>query len=709
MLKKHKRKSLSKFKEEKFNRLQIAALEAAANSIVITDAEGHINWANSAFTALTGYSLTEVFGKNLRFLKSEVHPTEFYKELWDTIMANKVWHGEMINRKKNGTLYTEEMTITPVYFEPEQNLYFIAVKQDVTQRRKDMEEMRMAAKIFENTLEGVLITDDKGDIIFTNRSFQEITGYSTEEVLGKNPKILSSGKHNQEFYRQMWKFLLEKGEWQGEIWNRRRTGEIYPEWLTISVIKDDCGKTVQYAAILSDLTLRKKNEERIKHLAYYDALTDLPNRYLFLDRLTIALAHAARHDNTLAVLFLDLDRFKDVNDTLGHAAGDQLLQEVGRRITTCIREEDTVARMGGDEFTVLLPDIRIEEAKDVARRILGVFRMPFILEGLELFLTPSIGIAVASDKLIDAQTILRYADLAMYKAKENGKNRYWLYQSDMDIQAQDRLTLEQRLRKGLDRNEFVLYYQPQVDVTSGKLLGMEALIRWQNPETGLVPPRKFIPIAEETGLIIPIGEWVLRTAIAQNVAWQEKGLPPLRIAVNLSVRQLQQEDLVERISEILEEEGMKGVWLELEITESMAMQDIELTSRVLGQLKKLGIHIAIDDFGVGYSSLNYLKRFPIDTLKVDQSFIQDSLSNSENGAIVSTILELARELNYSAIVEGVETEAQLEFLKVKACEGIQGYLISRPLPARDMTIFLNFVHENQDTILVPSESKKTTT
>lgn len=694
-------------KKEKFSRLQIAALEAAANSIVITDDEGHIIWANSAFTTLTGYSLPEAFGKNPRFLKSGEHPTEFYKELWDTIMANKVWHGEMVNKKKDGTFYTEEMTITPVYFEQEQNLYFIAVKQDVTQRRKDMEEMRMATKIFENTLEGVLVTDAKGDIVFINQSFQEITGYSTEEVLGKNPKILSSGKHDQGFYRQMWKSLLEKGKWQGEIWNRRKTGEIYPEWLTLSAIKDNSGKTVQYAAILSDLTARKQNEERIKHLAYHDALTDLPNRYLFLDRLTLALAHAARHENILAVLFLDLDRFKDVNDTLGHAAGDQLLQEVGRRIKTCIREEDTVARMGGDEFTVLLPDIQIEDAKHVARRILGVFALPFTIEGQDLFMTPSIGIAIASDKMIDAQTILRHADLAMYKAKENGKNRYWIYQSDMSIQAQNRLTLEQRLRKALERNEFVLFYQPQVDVASGKLIGMEALLRWQHPEAGLIPPRKFIPIAEETGLILPIGEWVLRTAIAQNMAWQKKELPPLRIAVNLSVRQLQQENLVEKIGEFLQEEGMEGGWLELEITESVAMEDLELTSRVLTQLKELGIHIAIDDFGIGYSSLNYLKRFPIDTLKVDQSFIRDSLSNSGDGAIVSTILGLARDLNYWAIAEGVETEEQLEFLKVKACDGIQGYLISHPLPARDMTILLNLAHENQDRFPVSAEQKNT--
>lgn len=703
MIKKYRLKPLSKFKQGKFSQLQIAALEAAANSIVITDAQGRVIWANSAFTALTGYNLTEIFGKNPRFLKSNVHPPEFYQDLWLTIKADKVWHGEIVNRKKDGTLYTEEMTITPVYFEPEKKSYYIAVKQDVTQKHKDIEKLRMAAKIFENTLEGVLVTDSKGNIIFANQSFEEITGYKTEKVLGKNPKILSSGKHDQEFYRTMWNSLLEKGGWQGEILNRRRNGAIYPEWLTICAIKDDRGETVQYAAILSDLTTRKENEERIKHLAYHDALTDLPNRYLFLDRLKIALAHAARHENTLAVLYLDLDRFKDVNDTLGHTAGDQLLQEVGKRIASCIREEDTVARMGGDEFTVLLPNIHIEDAKDVAQRILNVIRMPILLEGHELYLSSSVGIAIASDKKVDAQTILRYADLAMYKAKENGKNRYWIYESNMDIQAQNRLTLEQSLRKALERNEFVLFYQPQVDVARGRLLGIEALIRWNHPDAGLIPPRKFIPIAEETGLIIPIGEWVLRTAIAQNVTWQKEGYLPLRIAVNLSARQFEEENLVEQIKKILQEEGMEGRWLELEITESVAMHNVEQTCRVLEQLKELGAHIAIDDFGIGYSSLNYLKRFPIDTLKVDQSFIRDSQNNSENEVIVSTILELARELNFSSIAEGVETEAQLEFLRKKECYGIQGYLISRPVPAQDMKILLNMAHQKKNSNPVTSE------
>lgn len=700
MVKRHRIKSPLIFKEGKFSRIQIAALEAAANSIVITDIDGIIVWANTAFTQITGYSLLEALGQNPRFLKSNVHPPEFYKELWDTILAKKVWHGDMVNRKKDGTLYNEEMTITPVYFEPEQTLYFIAVKQDVTQKRLDEEQMRLASKVFENTLEGVLVTDPKGNIVYTNQAFQDITGYSNEEVMGKNPKILSSGKHDQKFYQDMWQALIEKGEWQGEIWNRRKTGEIYPEWLTLSAIKDNCGKTVQYAAILSDLTSRKQNEERIKHLAYHDALTDLPNRYLFLDRLTLALAHSARHESTLAVLFLDLDRFKDVNDTLGHAAGDHLLQEVARRLQKCIRDEDTVARMGGDEFTLLLPEVNVERAKDVARRILKVFEKPFLLEDKELLITPSIGIATASDKSIDAQTILRYADLAMYKAKESGKNRYWIYQSDMSLIAQNRLTLEQRLRRALEREEFVLYYQPQVDVVSGKLLGMEALLRWKHPEAGIIPPMKFIPIAEETGLILPIGEWVLRTAIAQNVAWQKKGLSPLRIAVNLSGRQLLQEDLVEKVKSILEEEKMDGKWLELEITESVAMHDIELTARVLNEFKKMGVHIAIDDFGIGYSSLSYLKLFPIDTLKVDQSFIRDSLHNPENGTIVSTIIGLARDLNFLAIAEGVETEAQYEFLKEQSCAGIQGYLISRPLPAQEMTTLLNLVHENEDKVPV---------
>lgn len=812
---------MEKREPEKFHALQLAALKAAANSIVIADGDGRIQWANPAFTHLTGYSLEDAIGQNPRFLKSDLHPEAFYRDLWETILDHRVWHGEMVNRKKDGTLYTEEMTITPVNFELDQSQYFIAVKQDVTkrreaeenlrqaeerfralsdfaaewifwrdadgklvyispaceqmtgytleelyhnpsfmeemvlpedrvlwdehqrsvhensidyctlkplefrirtkeghvrwishicsplkddsgrflgirgsntditERRQNEEDMRLAGKVFENTSEGVLVTDEFGNIVFVNKAFERISGYAEEEVIGKNPRILKSGQHQRSYYLEMWQVLTESGEWQGEIWNRRKNGEIYPEWLTISAIKDNVGHVVQYAAVFSDLTSRKQHEERIKHLAYHDALTGLPNRYLFLDRLTLALARAHRTGAKIAVLFLDLDRFKDVNDTLGHAAGDMLLKEVGKRLEHCLREEDTVARMGGDEFTVLLPEINdVGDIEIVARKVLEMFTQPLTLEGEEIFITASLGIAVAPEDGQDAQTLLRHADMAMYKSKEQGKNRFGFFRTEMSVQAHERLTVEQRLRRALERDEFVLHYQPQVDVYSKQLIGIEALLRWQSPEAGLVPPMRFIPVAEETGLILPIGEWVLRTACRQNVAWQEAGFPPLRMAVNLSARQFHQENLVGRIEDILMETGLSPNWLELEITETVAMHNVALTSSVLRKLKGMGIHIAIDDFGTGYSSLNYLKRFPIDTLKVDQSFIRDSVTDPEDAAIVATILVLARNLNYLAIAEGVETPEQLEFLQERECDGFQGYLISEPLPAEGMTELL---------------------
>lgn len=818
-------------KSERFRLLQVASLEATANAIMITDANGNILWANPAFTILTGYSLEEVVGQNPRFLKSGVYSPAFYKELWEIILANRVWQGEILNKKKDGTLYTEDLTITPVYFEFDHSLYFIAVKQDVSKRQKAEEElqqaeerfrvlsefaaewifwrdmddqlvytspaceqltgytpeelyqnpsfieemilsedqglwrehswavhnvntdcsvkpiefrirskdgrvrwighicsplkdssgrylgvrgsntdvterhlaeekMRLAEKVFENTSEGVILLDAQGDFVFVNRAFQRISGYVEEEVLGKNYNILNSGRHDKVFFEEINQILVEKGVWQGEIWQRRKNGEIYPVWQAISTIKDNYGEIFQYVAVCNDLTTRLQDEERIKYLAYHDALTGLPNRYLLFERLTLALAHAHRNNSKVAVIFLDLDRFKDVNDTFGHVAGDLLLKEAGERLQSCLREDDTVARIGGDEFTVLLSEIKgIEDAGLVARKLSGVFENPYDLGGKEVIITLSMGIAVAPEDGTDVQTLLRHADIAMYRAKEQGGNRYWFFESALSREAHERVTLEQLLRRALDREEFVLHYQPQVDLGSGRIIGMEALLRWQNPEAGLISPQRFIPLAEETGLIVPIGEWVLRTACRQNVSWQKAGLSALRTAVNLSTRQFQQENLVDVVQAILTETGMDPRGLELEITETVAMQDAALTIRILRKLKEMGIRIAIDDFGTGYSSFNYLKRFSIDTLKVDQMFIRDSLKNSEDRAIVSTILGLARNLNYLAIAEGVESVEQVELLRELKCDVIQGYWICKPIPAGAMTEILAKVKQRNFVLL----------
>ena len=440
---------------------------------------------------------------------------------------------------------------------------------------------------------------------------------------------------------------------------------------------------ISVALGLSMENLRQK--ETILHLAYHDALTDLPNRTLFEDRLTVALAQARRRNQMLPVMFLDLDRFKQVNDMAGHATGDKLLRRVAERLTGLVREGDTVARVGGDEFTLLSPEVAgVEETVEIAERVLKVFQQPWALDGHEFHVTTSVGIAMYPNDGEDAESLLRNADTAMYRAKEQGRNNYQLYTPAMNARIAERLAVENSLRHGLVSGEFAVHYQPQVNIDTGQIVGAEALVRWQHPERGLVLPAEFIPVAEETGLIVPLGEWVLRTACAQNRAWQEAGLPPLRVAVNLSARQFQQRDLKSMVAQVLGETGLDPHCLQLEITEGVAMQDAEFTITMLRELRGMGIQIAIDDFGTGHSSLSYLRRLPIDVVKIDRSFVCDLTTDPNDAAIASTIVAMAHNLKLRVIAEGVETEEQLTFLKEQQCDEFQGYLFSKPVPAEKL-------------------------
>jgi len=545
-------------------------------------------------------------------------------------------------------------------------------------------------RVFESTIEGIMITSTQGIIQSVNPAFTEITGYEADEAIGHTPRILHSGRQDKMFYEDMWQSLGETGQWQGEIWNRRKNGEVYPEWLSITAIHDGSGKTSQYVSLFNDITEQKENEARIAHQAYHDALTDLPNRLLFHDRLDVALAHARRNNKMLAVMFLDLDRFKNINDSLGHFAGDCLLQGVAERLTHCVRQEDTVARMGGDEFTILLSHIpQIDNAAGVAKKILDTFKQPVNIEGRELFITVSIGISVYPDDAQQADLLMKNADTAMYRAKECGRNNHQFYSPTMNARALERLTLENRLHTALEHDEFQLYYQPQMDLRNGRIIGMEALLRWSTEEWGWVSPMDFIPLLEETGLILPVGEWVLQQACAQNSAWQAAGYTPLRIAVNLSARQFGQQNLVERLETVLAKTGLAAQYLELEITESIMMDAVSAKLEVLGELKDAGLQLAVDDFGTGYSSLSYLKRFPVNTIKIDQSFVRDMTRDPADAAIVATVITLAHNLKHKVIAEGVETEEQLEMLRQLKCDEIQGYLISRPLPAVEVPQWLD--------------------
>ncbi len=559
-----------------------------------------------------------------------------------------------------------------------------ALKQRDQALLESKRHLWLAHKVIEASLDGIIITDIDGTIETVNPAFSRLTGFDMAEVVGKKPSILSSGRHDPAFYASMWHSLRTKGHWQGEIWNRRKNGEVFPEWLTITRIDDLEGGGTKYAGIFTDITDRKRSEERIRSLAYFDVLTGLPNRRLFNDRLDVAISAARRHRQRLAVMFLDLDLFKRINDTLGHGVGDSVLVEMSERLKSCVRDCDTVARMGGDEFTIMQSEISGEEdAARLARRVIDSIRMPFHIDGRELYLTTSIGISIFPDDGEESEILIKNADIAMYRAKDLGRNSYQLYTSSMNAKSFERLVMESALRKALERNEFLLNYQVKVDLLTGQIAGAEALLRWMHPDLGLVSPADFIPLAEDTGLIVGIGDWVIEAACAQNKAWQERGLGFIRLAVNISPRQFRQPDLVSRVRSHLLKHRLEPKYLEIEVTESVLMEHMDLAATMLEELRQIGVHVSIDDFGTGYSSLSYLKRIPIDALKIDASFMHEITVASGDAEIVSAIIALAHNLKLKVVAEGVETEEQVNFLRGKGCDEIQGYLVSRPLSAEN--------------------------
>lgn len=543
-------------------------------------------------------------------------------------------------------------------------------------------QLRLAAQVFEGGSEGIVITDADNRILTVNQAFCTITGYEPSEVIGQNPRILASGRQGEDFYRTMWQGLQSFGRWSGEIWNRRKDGSIYPEWLSISVVRDQDGKVLHHIAVFSDMTERKAAEARARHLAEYDALTNLPNRILFRDRLGQAVAAAARQGSRLAVMCIDLDRFKNINDSLGHSVGDQVLCQLAERLLESVRSSDTVSRIGGDEFAVLLPDFDVpDRVASVAEKLLQVLARPLQVGSYELVVTPSIGIAVYPEDGDDEASLLKNADAAVLHAKEHGRNNFQFFTHEMNSRALERLELEHNLRQALSRGELILHYQPQYDLANGRLVGCEALLRWRHPDWGMVSPIRFIPLAEQTGMILTIGEWVLREACRQARVWQDAGLVPVPVSVNLSVAQFRQPQLEDMILSALQQAGLAPQWLELELTESVLMDDTEHGMARLARLKALGISVALDDFGTGYSSLAYLKKLSIDTLKIDRSFISGLPGDNEDAAIASAVIGLARNLGLHTVAEGVETEAQCAFLRAKGCERIQGYLRSPPVAA----------------------------
>ncbi len=570
----------------------------------------------------------------------------------------------------------------------------IGVIIDISERKSAEQQLRIAATAFESQ-EGMFVTDANEVILRVNEAFTAITGYSTAETVGQTPRLLSSGRHDGAFYAAMWDSIRRTGAWQGEIWNRHKNGALFVERLSISSVKNADGEITHYVGTLTDVTAQKEAEAEIEYLAFYDQLTRLPNRRLLLDRLQHALAASIRSGNEGALLFIDLDNFKDLNDTLGHEQGDLLLKQVAERLNTCIRDGDTLARFGGDEFVMMIeglsknPQEAAAQSKSIGENILRRLNQPYPLSNLEHHSTPSIGVTLFSDHRNEVDALLKGADLAMYKAKEAGRNTLRFFDPDMQAAVTARTVMEADLRAALREGQFLLHYQPQAE-QDGHLTGVEALVRWQHPKRGLVPPGEFIPIAEASGQILALGQWVLETACRQLLAWS--GRPEtaaLSMAVNVSARQFHHPDFVQQVLAVLDQTGANPHRLKLELTESLLLNDVEDVIRKMSALKSRGVGFSLDDFGTGYSSLAYLKRLPLDQLKIDQSFVNDILTSNNDAAITSTIVALARNLGLSVIAEGVETEGQRQLLASQGCHNYQGYLFGRPVTVEALDRLLN--------------------
>jgi diguanylate cyclase (GGDEF)-like protein/PAS domain S-box-containing protein len=564
-------------------------------------------------------------------------------------------------------------------------LKFMGIDARLRRQSEDHDRLRLAAAVFDSTHEGVVVTDNAGLIVHVNRAFMQITGYQQDEVLGFNPSKFKSGRHGPEFYRQMYRSILSAGQWSGEIWNRRKSGEIYPQWQSIRSIKGDNGEIKHFVAVFSDITAIKRSEHELLQLAHYDALTGLPNRLLFIDRTSQALASARSSKRGCALLLIDLDHFKHINDSMGHNTGDEILKTVGERLEGFFGKQLTLARLGGDEFGLLIEHCQqVVQAAGYAQQIIDGFKAPFIINDQQLFISASIGISLFPGDALTAEQLLRNADSALFKAKSDGREGYALYTEELTAHAQQRVQLASELRRAIQQDELRVFYQPIHDLEDSRILGVEALVRWQHPQRGLVPPGEFIPIAEQSGLIADIDAWVLRTACRQMSEWLAAGVAITFVAVNVSSRLFSRGDLERQVARVLAETGLDPAHLELEVTESAVMEDPEQAIEQLHRLRSLGLSLAIDDFGTGYSSLLRLKRMPVQKLKIDQGFVAGLPSDEDDIAIVRVIIALAKSMGMRVLAEGIEHAEQAGFLLANGCQLGQGYWFARPMPAEQI-------------------------
>jgi len=678
--------------------------ESISDVIFSTDAQLQLNYVSPSVMPVLGYDSEWALANGFQSLATNPRQLSGFYALLDRV-RNALGDPQRLAElraeflpqlfvfdalRADGQKIPVELRLVPMWDDSGRFEGLLGVGRDISLQRRAEKDLRMAATVFEHSTAAILVTDPAGYIVQVNNAFSRVSGYSSKQILDQLPSMLTADTQQASHLAYVIKQLNQQGSWEGEVWLKRKSGEKFPAWVGITAVRDDEGDLVSYVCFFSDISERKASEQRIHRLAYYDALTQLPNRTLFQDRLHSALQHGERHQEWVVLMFLDLDRFKPINDSLGHAAGDRMLKEVAVRLCACVDSDDTVARMGGDEFTLLLQsqsqrEVALTRAIHVGEQILASLAQPFILEGREFFVTASIGIALSPQDGNELSQLMKNADTAMYHAKERGKNNFQFYQADMNASALQRLELESDLRHALEQGEFKLYYQPQFSGDGKRLTGAEALLRWQHPQRGLVPPNDFIPVLEELGLVVQVGDWVLRESCRQLAEWHEAKIRVPKISVNLSARQFAEGDLNQRIAEILQHSGIPAGCLELELTESILMEDVANAMQTLSSLKKLGVFIAIDDFGTGYSSLNYLKQFPIDVLKIDRSFVDGLPHGEQDGQIARAIIAMAHSLNLTVIAEGVETLAQLDFLRGHDCDEVQGFLLGRPMPAHQFT------------------------
>jgi len=684
-------RSLEERVEERTKELRIAekqwsdAFDAVNSPIFLHDRDGKIIKANRAYLGFANCSINEAVGRQYW----DIFPKQ------DEPLLGCISHSEsdQLNCSHKLTLTIDDKILSSqsfAIFDSQQKFqYSVHLMEDITELSQQESRLRLSAKVFESTTEGITITDKEGTILAVNQAFTTITGYTEEEALGQNPRILKSDHHDDSYYKEMWNALISVGKWQGEIWNKSKDGTIYPELLTISSILDSDGETSNYVAVFTDITAINDVVKQLDHLAHHHPLTQLPNRRLLQARLHHSMQRATREKHQGAAIYSDLDNFKNINDSIGHAAGDEVLNEVANRLRKDSREVDTVSHLGGDEFVIVLDQVNsVHDVVVWSEKILHRLNQPYIVNNQELFVSASLGISLFPDDGTTTDEVLKNADAAMFKAKEEGKNGYHIYSPELTEATFERVVLESHLHHAIEKNELILHYQPQVKLPSGEVVACEALVRWEHPTLGLISPDRFIPLSEETGQIIPIGEWVLQTACKQWVKWRDQGVHLRRIAVNLSGRQIQQKELPQTVERILNETGCPAEVLELEITESFLMQHPQQSIAVLQKIKNLGVELSIDDFGTGHSSLSYLKRFPINRLKIDRSFVADVPDDPEDNELVKAIIAIGSSLKLNVIAEGIENLDQSAFLAENGCYEGQGYLYSRPVSAEQVEVIL---------------------